>query len=148
MVYKWKPSSHHKVDAQTAGEVCKALEEEGRLTAGDLVEESRPEDAPLHEEFEWDDTVAAEEYRKCQARHIINSIIEVVSPEIVPIRAFFNIVHQEPNYESVRTIISDEEKRSALLKKALSELQSFEQKYSALVELTEVFDAIDNLFVA
>lgn len=148
MVFKWKSGSYHKVSAQTAGEVCKALEEEGRLTAGDLVEESRPEDAPLHEEFEWDDTVAAEEYRKSQARHIINHIVEVVSPEVVPTRAFFNIVQKEANYESVRTIIADEDKRKALLNKALAELHAFEMKYSSLVELTEVFDAIDNLDIA
>jgi len=148
MVFKWKPGSHHKVDAQIAGEVCKALEEEGRLTAGDLVEESRPEEAPLHSEFEWDDSIAAEEFRKQQARVMIATIIEVISPDIVPTRAFFNIVHKESNYESVRTIIADEDKRKVLLAKALSELHAFEQKYSTLLELTEVFTAIDNMEVA
>ena len=147
MVYRWKSGSHHKVDAQTAGEVCKALEEEGRLTAADLVDESRPEDAPLHDEFEWDDSIAAEEYRKQQARVMIATIVEVITPEIVPTRAFFNIVHNDSNYESIRTIISDEDKRKALLAKALSELHAFEQKYSTLLELTEVFTAIDNLEV-
>jgi len=145
MVYKWKPGSHHKVSAQIAGEVCKSLEEEGRLTAADLVEESRPEDAPLHEEFEWDDSIAAEEYRKQQARVLIATVVEVVSPEIVPTRAFFNIVHQEANYESINVIIQDEDKRKALLNKAIRELRAFEIKYSTLLELCDVFDAIDKL---
>ena len=147
MVYKWKPGSHHKVNAQIAGEVCKALEEEGRLTAEDLVEESRPEDAPLHDEFEWNDSIAAEEYRKQQARVVIATIIEVVTPEVVPTRAFFNIVHKESNYESIHAIITNEDKRKALLAKALSELHAFEVKYSTLLELEAVFTAIDNLEV-
>ena len=145
MVYKLKPGSHHKVSAQIAGEVCKSLEEKGRLTAADLVEESRPEDAPLHEEFEWDDSIAAEEYRKQQARVLIATVVEVVSPEIVPTRAFFNIVHQEANYESINVIIQDEDKRKALLNKAIRELRAFEIKYSTLLELCDVFDVIDKL---
>lgn len=145
MVYKWKPGSHHKVDAQTAGEVCAALEEEGRLNAETLVEKSRPEEAPLHDEFEWDDSIAAEEYRKQQARVLIATVVEIISPEVVPTRAFFNIVHKEANYESVRVIIQDENKRKALLDKAIRELRSFQTKYSALLELCEVFDAINRL---
>lgn len=145
MVYKWKPGSHHKVDAQTAGEVCAALEEEGRLNAETLVEESRPEEAPLHDEFEWDDSIAAEEYRKQQARVLIATVVEIISPEVVPTRAFFNIVHKEANYESVRVIIQDEDKRKALLDKAIRELRSFQTKYSTLQELCEVFDAINRL---
>lgn len=145
MVYKWKPGSHHKVDAQTAGEVCAALEEEGRLNAETLVEESRPEEAPLHDEFEWDDSIAAEEYRKQQARVLIATVVEIISPEVVPTRAFFNIVHKEANYESVRVIIQDEDKRKALLDKAIRELRSFQTKYSTLLELCEVFDAINRL---
>ena len=148
MVYKWRPGYQHKVSAQTAGEVCKALEEEGRLTAATLVDESRPEDAPLHAEFEWNDSVAAEEYRKHQARNVIGSIIEVISPDVVPTRAFFNIVRREANYESIHTIITDEDKRQALLSKALSELRAFEAKYSTLSELCAVFDAIRNVEVA
>lgn len=90
----------------------------------------------------------AEEFRKHQARNVINSVVEVISPEITPTRAFFNITLSEKNYENIRTIISDEDKRQALLSKALAELHAFELKYSALVELTEVFDAIDNLEIA
>jgi hypothetical protein len=46
----------------------------GRLTAPLVVEAARPEDAPLHSQFEWDDGVAAEKYRLTQARHLITSV--------------------------------------------------------------------------
>ena len=145
MVYQWKKGSHHKVKAQIAGEVCASLAEEGRLTAEELVEESRPEDAPLHAEFEWNDSIAAEEYRKQQARVVIASVIEVIEPGVVPTRAFFNIVQKEANYESIRAIITDEDKKKALFAKALAELRAFEVKYSTLLELEAVFKAIDDL---
>ena len=52
--YTWLAGSRHKVDAEVAGRVCEELERNGGLTAERLVEASRPEDAPLHKEFEWD----------------------------------------------------------------------------------------------
>jgi hypothetical protein len=63
MVYKWKDAARLKTDAQTAGEICEKLEKNGGLTAKRLADESRPEDAPLHKEFEWNDATAAEAYR-------------------------------------------------------------------------------------
>ena len=38
--YEWREGSKHKVSAQVAGEVCAGLEQDGRLTAKDLVEVS------------------------------------------------------------------------------------------------------------
>ena len=150
MDYAWKPGSHHKVNAQIAGEVCKELEAEGRLTREDLVDESRPEDAPLHPEFEWDDSVAAEEYRKVQAGGVIRHLIKVsISEEVsAPVRAFVPVTITEKTYESIEAVLAVEDKRDALLRRAISELHSFEQKYASLVELTKVFDVIDDLEAA
>lgn len=56
----------------------------GVLTATAVVDESRDETATLHPAFEWDDCVAAEEFRKGQARQLIRSIIvmNVERPEV------------------------------------------------------------------
>ena len=59
MVYQWKEGARISFPAQIAGRVCAALEEQNALTAQRLVDESRPEDAPLHAAFEWNDTIAA-----------------------------------------------------------------------------------------
>ena len=72
--YTWCDGSHHKVDPNVAAQVATELEEAGMLTAKNLVDVSRPEDAPLHDEFEWDDSVAAEKYREGQARNVIHSL--------------------------------------------------------------------------
>ena len=90
MVYQWKEGARISFPAQIAGRVCAALEEQNALTAQRLVDESRPEDAPLHAAFEWNDTIAAEEWRKHTARHIINSLV-IREEAQAPVRAFFNI---------------------------------------------------------
>ena len=142
MVYKWKDAARIKSDAQTAGEICEKLERNGGLTAKRLVDESRPEDAPLHKEFEWDDATAAEAYREEQARYIIRSLI--VQPEETKnevVRAFFPMAEQKV-FESLPVILSDAKKTNALLEMALRELKAFELKYSTLSQLTPVFEAI------
>ena len=145
MVYKWKDAARLKTDAQTAGEICEKLEKNGGLTAKRLVDESRPEDAPLHKEFEWDDATAAEAYREEQARYIIRSI--VIQPEPTKndvVRAFFPVAEQKV-FESLPVILSDAKKTSALLDMALRELKAFELKYATLSQLAPVFEAIKEI---
>ena len=145
MIYKCKDGARLKTDAQTVGEICEKLERNGGLTAKRLVDESRPEDAPLHKEFEWDDATAAEAYREEQARYIIRSI--VIQPEPTKndvVRAFFPVAEQKV-FESLPVILSDAKKTSALLDMALRELKAFELKYATLSQLAPVFEAIKNV---
>lgn len=144
MVYKFRKGSYIKADAQAAGEMCEQLEARGKLTAEELLNANRAEDAPLHDSFEWDDSVAAESWRMQQARHIINSL-EIVTENREPVRAFFSIIRSEPNYRHIDTILQRQDDTEALLKMALSELQAFQKKYSQLVELAAVFSAIDSI---
>lgn len=146
MVYKFRPGSYIKADAQAAGEMCERLASENRLTAAELVEENRPEDAPLHNAFEWQDSVAAEEWRKHQARHIIASIICVKKEDKPPVRQFFNIVRSEPEYKSIDVIMQTVDETDKLLAVALGELRAFRIKYAALSKkLAPVFDALYQL---
>ena len=147
MVYQWKSGSRiGGISAQVAGEVCEQLDSAGCLSAQRLVDVSRPKEAALHTAFEWDDSIAGEEWRKHQARHIINSIIVVQKKEDepVPVRAFFKIEQSEGTYESVHTILRCATKREMLMQDALRELDSFKRKYSVLKELSGVFAAIED----
>lgn len=90
MIYQWKPGSRFKVDANTAGAVCGQLEAAGNLSAKSLLDASRPEDAPLHSEFEWNDSIAAEKFREGQARNIINHlVVRLDEKPDTPVRGFF-----------------------------------------------------------
>lgn len=143
MIYQWKSGARIKGDAQIAGEMCNQLESEGRLNAQTLVDVNRPEDAPLHNSFEWNDSIAGEEWRKHQARHIIHSLVITSENKEVETRAFFKLSSVQRNYDSVRTIIQDEDKNAQLLRDAEKELKAFQTKYRGIEKLEAVIDAID-----
>lgn len=144
MVYEWKPGSRHGVGANTAGAVCEQLEAAGSLTAKSLLDASRPEDAPLHSEFEWNDSVAAERYREDQARSIIRHLtVRLDEKPGEPVRGFFRIERSGgQSYTSVNVILKQSDLRSNLLRKALDEMDAFQRKYSTLTELATVFAAV------
>ena len=139
MVFQWKQGARIKADAQQAGILCSKLETEGRLTAKALLDESRAEGSPLHDEFEWNDGIAAEKYRENQARHIINCLV-TVHESASPTRSFFNIECKTAEYRSVTAIMQNQ-----LLSLALRELDAFKQKFSSLSELAAVFAAIEEI---
>ena len=150
MKVMWKEGFRASVPAQVAYDTIHDLYQQGKKTAKDLVDASRPEDAPLHSMFEWNDTVAAEKYREVQSREIIRHIIEVPETdeekETYPVvRAFFKIDETSKDYEPTYVIMSDEEKRRRLLEVAKGELKQFKVKYSSLKELATVFEAIDKV---
>lgn len=144
MVYQWKSGARIAANPQVAGDMCKRLEREGRLTAKDLLDENRPEDAPLHNEFEWNDGVAAENWREQQARHIINSL--VICPEkSEPVRGFFKIERAESKYQSVEAILQSEDSTQKLLSTACAELFAIKKKYATIQALSAVWAAIDSI---
>lgn len=145
MVYQWNPASRIKADANKAGQVFEELQRTVGLTAKTLLDASRPEEAPLHNEFEWDDAKAAEAYRETQSLYIIRSLCVVPEGERKDlVRAVF-IVNNESGYEGLNIIMENADKRTALLVVALRELQAFRKKYNTLKELDKVFTAIDHV---
>ena len=143
-MYSFKKGSFIKADANVAGAMCEQLEKTIGLTPKNLLDANRAEDAPLHSCFEWNDGEAAEKYREQQARHIINCLcLKTEQKEAEPVRAFFNI--EKTVYESTGVIIQQEDKRAALLRQALRELEAFQRKYNTLKELQPVFDAVEQI---
>lgn len=143
--YRFCEGSMISVNADAAGHVMEELSSRGELTASNLVQVSRPKDAPLHDAFEWRDDVAAEKYREDQARLIIRSI-RVVSesdPQSPPERVYVHPVLGTPNYEPLRLVLQDVDKRTSLLKSALRDLVAFRSKYKELHELAKVMEAAE-----
>jgi hypothetical protein len=71
---------------------------EGSLRASAVLEDSRPEDAPLHPAFEWDDAAAAEQYRLDQARSLIRSVT-VVMPDGDRVQQWIHVPNVSTNRE-------------------------------------------------
>lgn len=143
--YAWKTASYIKANADVAGKMCEELEKDGGLTPERLLEANKEESAPLHNEFEWKDTIAAHKYRIEQARHIIQCLITIPegqSEEAKPVRAFV-VTGQIAKYEHINAVLKSEDKYELMLEQALRELKSFQQKYSTLKELTPLFETIN-----
>lgn len=147
MIYEWKTGTRHKVKPEIAGAVFEELENKDGLTARTLVDASRPKDAPLHGEFEWDDAVAAERHREYQARilisHLMIRMVEV--EEAPPVRAYVSLKDDTANFENITTVLVDTEKTEALLDIAMKELAAFKKKYSHLEKFAELFAEIERL---
>jgi len=79
MDYKWRRKLA-PIDAQVVGEELESIRQKGggRLIPKAVVDDARPATSPLHPAFEWDDSVAGEEYRIHQARQIIRAVHVVV----------------------------------------------------------------------
>lgn len=162
----------HGVSAQTVGEVLEGIEARGEeITSESFLEESRPEDAPTHKIFCWDDTLAAEKWRLHESKNILNhldveyvmvtqedsvtevDVIETSEIPNVPIKsiAYVNVnpkkFGQKALFVPVERAMKDKEMRSQVLANALSELKSFRKKYSTLTELANVLQAIDMVVV-
>lgn len=146
MVFQWSIPGLFPVDAQTAGEeLDRIYKKNGTLDPSDIVEESKSETAPLHDCFEWDDKVAADKYRIEQAGCLVRCIVttmESKEKEPVKVRAF---VHTKSNYTPIEVVVGKPEMMESLLKTAISELNSFQKKYSNLQELSGVFGEIQRL---
>jgi hypothetical protein len=119
---------------------------DGKLRPSDVIKAARPVSSPLHDQFQWDDTEAAREYRLWQARQLIRVTVEYIGAgeEKTLTRVFVSLTsdREQGGYRVTADVYSNPSRRRELLNDALEELKRVERKYSHLKELTEVFAAI------
>ena len=125
-----------------------------------LVKEAENPSHPLHNYFQWDDSIAGHQYRLIQARNLIASIIiDNKGHKKAKVKAFVNVMLDEnnnftfnkfePNKESIwvesEKLLEDEKLYQYRLKRALQELTWFQEKYAGINELEPVMIAIDSV---
>lgn len=142
---KWKAGFERlfKADAQLVADEISSIE--GDPTPDDVLNLARNANTELHKCFTWDDTVAAEKYRKYEARQILCKlvIVEENKPEDRPeIRVFYKVEDTE-GYKPTEFVVKQDDEYAKLLERAYAELRAFKIKYSCLKELREIFDLID-----
>lgn len=147
-VYRFKESAYvpRSVDPQAAGERIESLKERGLSTPADIVEDARPEDAPTHDAFTWDDSVAGPKWRLKEARELVNGleIVNIETGESAP--AFISLeIHetQARGYVSSLETLTDADYRSQMLHEAKDALVAWRRRYKALSELERIFSVID-----
>ena len=127
------------------GEVEKIKGKDGIIHPQDLVEISRPFDAPLHDQFEWNDSKAAETYRIWQARQLIAKV--KITVEKVEAPAFVNIkienekgAVEEQGYFPIAKVLSNETLKKMAIKEAVREIRYWETKYAQYEELSKILN--------
>lgn len=144
LVFQWRDGSRVTIPAQEAGDHLSALRERhGSLSADIVLKDAEDPFSPLHPAFEWDDSVAAREWRIGQARHLLNCIVIMRKGEDKPpIRAFVVVgSNDERRYEGLYVAMADTAMRQQVLQQAWRELQAFTEKYREFQELSAVFEA-------
>ena len=119
------------------------------FTPQQVVDFATDEETELHKCFEWQDSKAANEYRKQQARMLTKNLI-VIRHE--PETDTINVIREIPiayrtveseSYQTTTYILEHDGERKKLLKTAIKELRSYEKKYETLTELNSVFAAME-----
>ena len=132
-------------------ELARINDKHGELTPSQIVKESRPAKALLHDVFEWDDPTAAEEYRIHQARLVINcvTVVDEDLPDTKPVQAFVSITVMNEDEENERRYIPAQQVTSnpKLLEQHLDHLKrrlkNIRIEHAAFIELAAVWQAID-----
>lgn len=150
--FAFKEGYRAQVPASVAGqELARIHERDGVVTAAAVVDEARPEDAALHPAFEWRDEVAAEHYRKHQARSLIKAVTVVRehSDEVVeqPVYIHVPVAASEttgPGYHQTEVVTQRPDLYAAALGALQKNLQQANESVMQLQRAVQLVDSLDD----
>lgn len=128
-----------------AEKVYSDLENIGELSPQNVVDYAQEHpDSELYKCFTWDDTKAANEWRKQEARQVMRLLVfeDKETEQPTKIRVLQNCADE---YVPVKLIVKNKDEYQKLLERAYAELQSFRERYKNIVELEQIFEIIDSL---
>lgn len=144
--YEYKKGYIGRVDVNVAREVLDSLaDRNGHVEPRAVLDASRDANAPLHDVFDWDDSVAAENWRLYQARQLIINIVTVETndqEEREQTRTFVS-APQKNAYVTLQAALNDDEMRVHLLEQARRDAKIFLSKYRNLQELAKVTETMN-----
>lgn len=158
MEVKLKKGARVKTDAETIFAEIEASKVDGDVSLQTLVDRAKPAKAPLHDEFTWKNSEAANSWRLYEARKVVQSV-EVVHEQGNVTRAYesvvVDVVSTDPAkptktkhvFRSTDEIMSDPETRSDVLRQAINDFHALRKRYSGLQELAKVHAAIDRVIL-
>lgn len=132
-------------------EVAACANTDGVVHAQAVVDAARDEASPLHGHFEWDDSIASEQYRLIQARSLIRRIKMTVTVQNIPLRT--NVYVSEPKqrkvspggYSRLLDVRSDEERSRDLVIDEMNRAVSSLTRAKTIAKVLGAEDAIENL---
>lgn len=141
--YEWRPGGPRPaVDAEIVGREVERLGGATQTVQVDsFVDAARVTASPLHGLFEWNDSTAAEHYRKQQARQILASlvitIVQTSTNESRSTRAFLiaRPEGEERSYVSTERITGDRDLQRQVVGSAHRELLNFIRRFEHIAAL-------------
>lgn len=131
-----------KANPQVIGEALQAIADRNgnRLTPKAVVEAASDETSPLHPHFEWNDTAAADKYRRSQAQDLVRIVCHDEPGEKEPKPRAFLSVQDEGGiaYRPLDTVRKSEPFQEALLASAERDLEAFQKRYRSLADICEI----------
>ncbi len=117
----------------------------GILLPEDVVKNARSVKSPLHSHFQWDDSIAGEEYRIWQARQLIKVAVTIIPNFDKPIRAYVSLREDRPEggYRLLVEVLANVDLKEQLLNQALKDYEYWENRYHELKELAPIFQAAE-----
>ena len=150
--YSWKSGFPNRgINAELIGSVLEDLGSttDGCLTPQQVVDHARDKDSALHPLFEWDDSVAAEAYRREQAGAMMRAIqihYEVEPERFEVVRALQNVTRDSGRvYVPTIRALQDDDLRRQVINAAFRELQGWTCRYRQYRELSEIITEVDRL---
>lgn len=127
------------VGAQTAGsELDRIHQKHGAIKPKTVVDEARPNDALLHPVFEWNDAVAAEEWRVHTARNLIRSV-QVVNAEkqTEPVYVSVQSQNNEREYQPMSAVVNHVNLYASAVYEAQCRIKAAEKALNDLKNVAE-----------
>lgn len=121
------------------------VENGGMLSPEHVVREAAKKRNPLHSTFEWDEGIAAHQFRIVQARALIRACVTILPRgSRRPVRVYYSLKADRGigGYRTTVDVMSDSQLRAQLLAEAKAEMVQFQMKYARLKELVGVFRAM------
>lgn len=164
--YEWRNGSNIKLDPDVAGrELDRIAKRDQEVVPITLVDESQPDDAPLHTYFEWDDSEAARLHREDQAKRMIRALTVIyvrndTEESLPPVRAYVSVIDDpqfemygqaKPNittprhYRPVAKVMSEHDLRDQYVRSAFDSLVSWRERYRDIETFAGIFERIDAL---
>lgn len=106
----------------------------GQLTPNLVVDRARDRKNVLHPHFEWEDAVAAEAYRRDQAREIIR-VIRIVDDEDQVRPAFLSIREGGGTaYRTISDVMGSSDLQRRVMEQADRDLAAWQNRYADLTD--------------
>lgn len=129
-----------------ANELQRLEEQDGTLSPERVVAFARDPKTALHDQFEWDDSAAAHEFRLQQARAVIRVCVRMIGEEHPrAMRAYVSLESDRMKGGGYRTLVSvmeDAAMKAQLLDQAKREAKAWSVRYRELEELAKVHEAV------